>query len=354
MRRTIEDRVEAEMSELQEMYARMGIGKQVYEYGEAVLDKLADLFRKIDETAEYNQMKVVKAMQDCRVSEACLLGTTGYGYNDLGRDTLEAVYEYRGEDFLYRKIFSDEDEGREGTEFSDEINVCYLTADRIGVEDTYPKSLEGKDRIGVRCEYAFFYLAVHQGEEIKEKGFIFDGTSKKTLGGQVDYWLERILGYRVTAEEIQGTELIRVAYKNRELGRDIRPKNVGTGVSYIAEIIIAALSCRKGDVLIIENPEIHLHPSGQCELMEFLIFLARKGLQVVMETHSDHVFNGLRRCVSNDRISNDKVRIYFFRQNEDKISIPVEIFLDENGHVKNQQDGLFDQIEKDLDVILGW
>lgn len=267
---------------------------------------------------------------------------------------LEAVYEHRGEDFLYRKIFGDEDEGREGTEFSDEINVRYLTADRIGVEDTYQKSLEGKDQIGVRCEYAFFYLAGHKGEEIKEKGFIYDSTSKMTLGGQVDYWLERILGYRVTAEEIPGTELIRVAYRNRELGRDIRPKNVGTGVSYIAEIIIAALSCRKGDVLIIENPEIHLHPSGQCELMEFLIFLARKGLQVVMETHSDHVFNGLRRCVSNDRIRNDKVRIYFFRQNEDKISIPVEIFLDENGRVKNQQDGLFDQIEKDLDVILGW
>lgn len=267
---------------------------------------------------------------------------------------LEALYEHQGEDFFYRKIFGDEEEGREGTEFSDEINVRYLTADRIGVEDTYQKSLEGKEQIGVRCEYAFFYLAEHKGEEIKEKGFIYDSTSKTTLGGQVDYWLERILGYRVTAEEIQGTELIRVAYKNRELGRDIRPKNVGTGVSYIAEIIIAALSCRRGDVLIIENAEIHLHPSGQCELMEFLIFLARKGLQVVMETHSDHVFNGLRRCVSNDRISTDKVRIYFFRQNEDKISIPVEIFLDENGHVKNQQDGLFDQIEKDLDVILGW
>ena len=104
MRRTIEDRVEAEMSQLQEMYARMGIGKQVYEYGETVLDKLADRFRKIDETAEYNQMKVVKAMQDCRVSEACLLGTTGYGYNDLGRDTLEAVYAgiFHTEDALVR------------------------------------------------------------------------------------------------------------------------------------------------------------------------------------------------------------------------------------------------------------
>ncbi|MCM1057834.1 MAG: methionine gamma-lyase family protein [Firmicutes bacterium] len=92
------------MAELEEMYARMGIGKQVYEYGESVLDKLSSRFRRIDETAEYNQMKVVKAMQDCRVSEACLLGTTGYGYNDLGRDTLEAVYAgvFHTEDALVR------------------------------------------------------------------------------------------------------------------------------------------------------------------------------------------------------------------------------------------------------------
>ncbi len=268
--------------------------------------------------------------------------------------SLEVLYEHLGRDYAYSKIFEDEYEKRDGTEFPDEINIRYLTADRIGVEDTYQKSLEGKDKIGVRCEYAFFYLAGHKDEEIREKGFIYDSTTKMTLSGQVDYWLERILGYRVTAEDIPGTELIRVSYKNRELGRDIRPKNVGTGVSYIAEIIIAAFSCGKGDVLIIENPEIHIHPSGQCELMEFLIFLAGKGLQVVMETHSDHIFNGLRRCVSSDRINKDKVRIYFFRQNEDKLSIPVEIFLDEDGHVQNQQDGLFDQIEKDLDVILGW
>ena len=58
--------------------------------------------------------------------------------------------------------------------------------------------------------------------------------------------------------------------------------------------------------------------------------------------------------VSSDRISGDKVKIYFFMQDEEKISIPVEIRLDEDGHVRNQQDGLFDQIEKDLDVILGW
>lgn len=93
-----------QMEHLEEMYARMGIGKQVYEYGMAVSEKLVSRFREIDRTAEYNQMKVIGAMQDCRVSEACMLGTTGYGYNDLGRDTLEAVYAgiFHTEDALVR------------------------------------------------------------------------------------------------------------------------------------------------------------------------------------------------------------------------------------------------------------
>ncbi len=92
------------MESLQEMYARMGIGNQVYEYGESVLEKLAGRFSEIDRIAEYNQMKVVKAMQEQKVSEACLLGTTGYGYNDLGRDTLEVVYAgiFHTEDALVR------------------------------------------------------------------------------------------------------------------------------------------------------------------------------------------------------------------------------------------------------------
>ena len=80
------------MAETQSIYAQMGIDGEVYAYGERVLKRLAGRFLEIDEIAEYNQLKVVKAMQECQVSEACLLGTTGYGYNDLGRDTLEAVY----------------------------------------------------------------------------------------------------------------------------------------------------------------------------------------------------------------------------------------------------------------------
>lgn len=92
------------MSPIEEMYASLGISRETYEYGKEILEKLDTRFREIDETAEYNQLKVVKAMQECQVSEACLLGTTGYGYNDLGRDTLEAVYAkvFRAEDALVR------------------------------------------------------------------------------------------------------------------------------------------------------------------------------------------------------------------------------------------------------------
>ncbi len=92
------------MAEIQSMYAHMGIDRETYEYGEAILNRLAERFHKIDEIAECNQLKVVNAMQECQVSEACLLGTTGYGYNDLGRDTLESVYAkiFHTEDALVR------------------------------------------------------------------------------------------------------------------------------------------------------------------------------------------------------------------------------------------------------------
>ena len=96
---TNEDRLTA-----QYMYGHLGISDKVYHFSKEILDQLQPRFEEIDQTAEYNQLKVLKAMQDNKVSEACLLGTTGYGYNDLGRETLEAVYAslFHTEDALVR------------------------------------------------------------------------------------------------------------------------------------------------------------------------------------------------------------------------------------------------------------
>lgn len=89
---------------LNKQYGQFGISEKVYAFGEEILASLQERFREIDESAEYNQLKVIRAMQECNVSEACLLGTTGYGYNDLGRDTLEKVYAalFHTEDALVR------------------------------------------------------------------------------------------------------------------------------------------------------------------------------------------------------------------------------------------------------------
>ena len=92
------------MQETKKLYEEMGIRPAVFEFGEKIAESLKERFHSIDETAEYNQLKVVHAMHKNNVGEACLSGTTGYGYNDIGRDTLEKVYAdlFEGEDALVR------------------------------------------------------------------------------------------------------------------------------------------------------------------------------------------------------------------------------------------------------------
>lgn len=87
-----------------DMYTCLGIDEDVFEYGMKIQEKLSDRFRSLEKTAELNQLKVLNAMQKNRVSEACFMQSSGYGYNDLGRDTLEKVYAdiFHTEDALVR------------------------------------------------------------------------------------------------------------------------------------------------------------------------------------------------------------------------------------------------------------
>ncbi len=92
------------MNNLYDIYAPLGISQEVFDYGQKILESLKEEFTQYDNMAEYNQQKVIAAMQKNRVSAECLSGSTGYGYNDLGRDTLEAVYAdtFKAEDALVR------------------------------------------------------------------------------------------------------------------------------------------------------------------------------------------------------------------------------------------------------------
>lgn len=236
-----------------------------------------------------------------------------------------------------------------------EHEIVYCSAERIGVQDTYDRSPAELDTVGVDCKYAFSYFCKHRNDIIREE-LVYDPDSLLTLDGQVNYWLTELVGCKMNAAYIDQTNLVRVEFGNiKKQNRNwSRPQNVGTGVTYIASIIVAAFSCHKGGTLIIENPEIHLHPSAQSKLLEFISFLSLCDIQVIIETHSDHIFNGLRKCVHNNLIDKSNQSIYFFREKENGCSEPVLVELDDNGKIKNMEDGLFDQIQKDLDVILDW
>ena len=159
---------------MQNMYTAMGISPEVYEYGEQTLVSLKDRFDEIDKTAEYNQLKVLKAMQDCRVSEACLLGTTGYGYNDVGRDTLERVFAdcFNTEDALVRPQITCGTHAlavalsanlRPGDELLSPVGKPY---------DTLEEVIGIRPSVGSLAEYGVKYRQV---DLLADGGFDFDG-----------------------------------------------------------------------------------------------------------------------------------------------------------------------------------
>ena len=92
-----------------------------------------------------------------------------------------------------------------------------------------------------------------------------------------------------------------------------RPVHAGFGLTQVLPIVVAALSANDGDLLLIENPEVHLHPAGQAAVGEFLAEIASAGVQVLIETHSDHVLNGVRRAVKGGMLTSDHVALHFFR-----------------------------------------
>ncbi len=137
-----------------------------------------------------------------------------------------------------------------------------------------------------------------------------------------------------------------------------RPVHTGFGLTQILPILVAALSARENNVLLIENPEVHLHPAGQAAIGIFLAKVAGAGVQVLIETHSDHVLNGIRRAVRDGILSNEEVALHFFRQRDLADADGVAQFeclgLDAEGNIDCWPDGFFDQFDKDMNYFAGW
>lgn len=135
--------------------------------------------------------------------------------------------------------------------------------------------------------------------------------------------------------------------------REHRPSNVGFGLTYCLPIIVACLAAPAGALIMLENPEAHLHPQGQSALGLLLALCAADGVQIIVETHSDHVLNGIRLAAKRGEIANDNVAVHFFSRDiesgESSIASPQ---LHANGRFSKWPVGFFDEWSKALDELV--
>jgi predicted ATPase len=246
--------------------------------------------------------------------------------------------------------------------FSEPFN--YLHAERVGPrkvfqissEEGYPLS------VGKYGEHAPYIIASkHQGTRIANDLLVLessDGKEYPTIHFQWPLWMARLFpGFDGEYEIYNRADQVRLALalQTRQTGQHlfVRPTNTGFGLSFVLGIIVAGLVAQPGTILIIENPEAHLHPRAQSNLGEFLGRVAAGGTQVFVETHSEHIVNGIRRMIKQTILTPEMVRFLFFSKAPNALEPSVQpISVTSSGDLSEWPEGFFDQLDKDLNIIL--
>jgi predicted ATPase len=229
----------------------------------------------------------------------------------------------------------------------------YLCAERLGPRDILAVSAEEPDDIGVGVhgEFTAQVLALRETRAVNVRRTVrdalkFPAVDSPLLRLQAEAWTSDIIRpVRITAQLATGILASTIRFQETDQYAEmIRPANTGFGVSYALPILVAGLLTLPGDMLLIENPEAHLHPAGQSKLGRFLARVAGSGVQVVVETHSDHVLNGARIAVAQDKsLSATDMIVHYFDH-----SGSASININDQGELDYWPTGFFDQIEGDL------
>lgn len=228
-------------------------------------------------------------------------------------------------------------------------NTHYIAADRIGPQEFYLKStLPEFINVGTKGEYVANVLFQKKNDLVDEK-LVIDEQNVHDLEMQTGAWLSKILDTEKVKIYVSDRESSRVITLSFGIGQHTyRPTNIGFGFTYILPIIVSGLIAKPNEILIVENPEAHLHPKAQSNLVYFLSLVASCGVQVFIESHSEHILNGLRICALRDEIelSNNDISIFYF---DDKNFKPfIKLNINEKGKIDNWVEGFFDQQDADL------
>ncbi len=240
----------------------------------------------------------------------------------------------------------------------------YISADRITPNDFLGKSplpIEYKF-FGRNGEYAIQYLNEYGSKHEAIIQMIFDENSKALpLEKQVNYWLNEVstdVAVEIKPKSDKEYELKYKFYDGKGF-QSFSAINSAYGLTAALPVITALLAAEKGDLVIIENPESDLHPKGQSKMGELIARVAQAGVQVIIETHSDHVLNGISVAVHDDLLENDFLKVFYFYKNKNQQhSEVVEIPVEPTGRRNTRHlriagiEGFFDQADTDLEVIL--
>ena len=233
---------------------------------------------------------------------------------------------------------------------------AYICADRLGPREMHDIDTSSPySSVGARGERTVQVLYDSEDWEV-EDALLHDKEPVPSLPKQTQAYMRDLFpGFTLDIQPVQRTNLATVGLSVCDGVGYVRPQNIGFGLSSALPIIVAGLYAAEDEMVMVENPEIHLHPCGQSTMGGFLAKVAASGPQVMVETHSDHVLNGIRKAVKNKVLTPDDVAIYFFKDMSSTGEPDIErLSLDEAGNVSHWPEGFFDQHDKDLDTLLGW
>jgi predicted ATPase len=215
-----------------------------------------------------------------------------------------------------------------------------------------------KNILGTKGEYTAHYLSINRHQNILENLRHKDSQTSQLLEN-VSLWLSEISeNIEVKAkvyEELQSVDLKYTYIYGKTTTQDFTPLNVGFGITYVLPIITAILKAKKGDLIIIENPETHLHPKAQSKIAKLCAIATANGIQIILETHSDHILNGIRVAIKEDILKPEQSKIYYFSKDKNNLETKVDLIsIDNNGAIDRYPKGFFDQFDEDLDRLIVW
>ena len=238
----------------------------------------------------------------------------------------------------------------------------YLNAERIGPRLSQEIHFYDYYNVGHKGEYtAQIISSLNFNFKVDEKKINAEFLKGNRFEHHVNAWLDFILpGVSITSYYDEKTHAARVEVENSySKGNPVVPTNTGFGISYVLPIIVSGLIAQKDRFLIVENPEAHLHPAAQSKIGYFLGVVANAGIRVILETHSDHVINGIQLAVAKKAVLNDAVTINFFTvdngadsaegKNQPEIK---SIMINEKGELTDWPKGFFDQSQIDYSFLL--